>query len=88
MIDKYFDNTETPSPRVFKLAMNRICKSCHRNMASTYKIAQRLVETQETVFAREKEALDYMIVKMEKERVQTDPEYYKNLVNSYTMKRD
>ncbi len=72
MINRAFDGAGVPSLQAIKLAINRICKTSHRNMATTYKIAQLIVNTQKTVHPSEAEILEYMQRKMKKEGISSD----------------
>lgn len=83
MIEDILNGIDIPSYRGYKLAINRICKLSHRNMLGTYIISKKIIETQQTVHPHEAEAIAYMEKKMEKEKVNFDPEYYQKLVNSY-----
>jgi predicted DNA-binding transcriptional regulator YafY len=58
-----------PSLQAFKMAVGRICKASPKRMKTTYKIAKKIVDTQKNVHPLEKEALEYMKGRMEKEGV-------------------
>jgi hypothetical protein len=66
-INKHLNNIPIPSLHQFKLAIDRVCKSSHKNMLITYKISKSIVDTQKKIHAHEAEILDYMKDKMQKE---------------------
>ena len=71
MVNGVLNGIQIPSPQSFKLAINRICQSSHKNMVFTYKVAKKMVETQKTVHPGEAEAIAYMEKKMAKEGIST-----------------
>jgi multimeric flavodoxin WrbA len=70
MIDLRIKGMATPSISKIKLAIDRICTASHHNMATTYKIAQKIVDTQKTVHPSETEILEYIKRKMQKEGIE------------------
>lgn len=68
-INKFINRLEIPTLHGFKLAFGRICKSYPKQTPQIYAIAKKIVDTQKTVHPHEKEALEYMERKMQKEGI-------------------
>ena len=68
-INNFINKLEIPTMHGFKLAFGRICKTYPNQTPRIYAIAKKIVDTQKTVHPHEKEALSYMMRKMQKENI-------------------